>query len=453
MYKKFVQLSAMAAAAQAADNSASDHWAVIVVGSGGYMNYRHHADGCHAYQQAKANGIPEDQIIMLAIDNVAQSSSNPYPGKLFNKPTPKGTPGVDVYKGCNIDYKGNDANKDNLLKALKGDTSVKKALKSNANSKIFFSYFDHGAPGLVGMPVGKYLYADELMSAFKFMHENKMYKELVMYMEACESGSMFENLPKDINVYALSAANGHESSWGTYCSPNDMVDGKSIRSCLGDLFSVNWMEDLDKAMKDKQMGIETLITQYNTVKTKTNKSHVLQWGDLTIDKEVIGQFEAATFAEPKDTWAALKSIGKRFVKEQVGWDDYQTAQKNDFAVDVRDINMHYLYTKVAEDPSEENQKALMEELNNRLATDKRFEQLFPQFFEQVKDKKWPELATEDFDCYRNLIDLYTESCGEADTYAMKYFGNFIHQCQAIKYYQGALNDFKTKLANTCQSSA
>lgn len=59
---------------------ASDHWAVIVVGSAGYENYRHHADGCHAYQLALKNGIPEDQIIMFAYDNVADSYSNPYRG-------------------------------------------------------------------------------------------------------------------------------------------------------------------------------------------------------------------------------------------------------------------------------------------------------------------------------------------------------------------------------------
>lgn len=109
MFKKFVQLSAMAAATQAkneTENSTADHWAVIVVGSAGFGNYRHHADGCHAYQQAVKNGVPKDQIIMLAYDDVAQARQNPYPGKLFNKPTPSGTPGVDVYKGCNIDYKG-----------------------------------------------------------------------------------------------------------------------------------------------------------------------------------------------------------------------------------------------------------------------------------------------------------------------------------------------------------
>lgn len=63
-------------------------------------------------------------------------------------------------------------------------------------------------------------------------------------MEACESGSMFQSLNTP-NVYALSASNPTESSWGTYCSPDDKVDGTSIGSCLGDLFSVNWMENSD----------------------------------------------------------------------------------------------------------------------------------------------------------------------------------------------------------------
>jgi len=64
---------------------------------------------------------------------------------------------------------------------------------------------------------------------------------------------MFENLPTDLNLYAVSAANGKESSWGTYCQPSDdVVDGKHIGSCLGDLFSVNWLEDTDAADTTKE---------------------------------------------------------------------------------------------------------------------------------------------------------------------------------------------------------
>lgn len=95
------------------------------------------------------------------------------------------------------------------------------------------------------------------------MHTNKMYKEMTMYIEACESGSLFQNiLEDDIGVYAVSATDATTSSWGTYCPPDDKINGKSIGSCLGDLFSVNWMEDTDKA----DIKTETLQEQYKTVK-------------------------------------------------------------------------------------------------------------------------------------------------------------------------------------------
>jgi legumain len=77
------------------------------------------------------------------------------------------------------------------------------------------------------------------------MYDNKSYNRLVYYLEACESGSMFENLPTNLNIYALSAANPTESSWAAYCGSDAVVGGKNIGSCLGDLFSVNWMEDTD----------------------------------------------------------------------------------------------------------------------------------------------------------------------------------------------------------------
>lgn len=54
---------------------------------------------------------------------------------------------------------------------------------------------------------------------------------------------MFTALPNNTKIYALSAANPSESSWGTYCSPQDVVQGKHIGSCLGDLFSVNFLEN------------------------------------------------------------------------------------------------------------------------------------------------------------------------------------------------------------------
>lgn len=54
---------------------------------------------------------------------------------------------------------------------------------------------------------------------------------------------MFHDLPKDLNIYGVTAANESESSYATYCDSDAYVNGKDLGTCLGDLFSVKWMED------------------------------------------------------------------------------------------------------------------------------------------------------------------------------------------------------------------
>jgi legumain len=44
------------------------------------------------------------------------------------------------------------------------------------------------------------------------MHKQKRYKELVFYIEACYSGSMFKGiLSENIGVYAITAANANRN--------------------------------------------------------------------------------------------------------------------------------------------------------------------------------------------------------------------------------------------------
>jgi len=121
------------------------------------------------------------------------------------------------------------------------------------------------------------------------MHKKSMYKKLVMYLETCESGSMFEGMSTP-DVYAVSASSPSESSWGYYCGGDAMVDGKNIGSCLGDLFSIAWMEDSDAT----DITSETLNKQYDNVKTRTSKSKVMQWGDLSFDSDKVSDYQGTT---------------------------------------------------------------------------------------------------------------------------------------------------------------
>lgn len=69
-------------------------------------------------------------------------------------------------------------------------------------------------------------------------------KTQAFYVEACESGSMFEGLlPEGLNIYASTAANAVENSYGTYCPDDYHYVPLEYDTCLGDLYSVSWMED------------------------------------------------------------------------------------------------------------------------------------------------------------------------------------------------------------------
>merc|ERR550537_254994 len=95
-----------------------------------------------------------------------------------------------------------------------------KVLKSTAEDQVFVTFFDHGAPGLIAFPSSgifqSALHRQQLQDTLSQMQQAKMFKQLVFYLEACESGSMFENFNVS-GVYAVTAANAKESSWGTYC--------------------------------------------------------------------------------------------------------------------------------------------------------------------------------------------------------------------------------------------
>lgn len=141
---------------------------------------------------------------------------------------------------------------ENFIGAITGSetlaSSGRKVLKSNEESKVFMYLADSGATGLLAFPNMNYLYANEFNKALEKMHDKKMYGEMLVYLEASEAGSIFEDLlPKNSSILVVTATGNDETSFATYCYPDDIVNGKHIGTCLGDTFSVNWMEDSDMA--------------------------------------------------------------------------------------------------------------------------------------------------------------------------------------------------------------
>jgi len=101
-------------------------------------------------------------------------------------------------------------------------------------------------------------------------------------MEACESGSMFENLlTEEMGVYAMTAASPDEPSYAYYWDEERNV-------WLADQFSVSWIVDSEGNMT---APFETIKQQFETTKQRTTESSVQQYGNFYLNTEDVGEFQ------------------------------------------------------------------------------------------------------------------------------------------------------------------
>ena len=370
------------------------NWAILVAGSDGFWNYRHQADVSHAYQIMKAGGIPEDHIITMMYNDVASSSENPFPGELYNHP---GDDVPDVYKGVVVDYEGKDNTPETFMKVLLGDESTgKKVLKSTEEDNVFLFFSDHGGSDVLCWPSSD-LGKEDFQNTLKKMHEKKMYKHFVLYIEACYSGSMGVGFPEDLGITIVTAANDRESSWGWYCGEEAVVKGKNIGSCLGDEFSVFWMEDTDKG----EQKTETLEEQWTRIKAGVTKSHASRYGDVSFSQDLIGEYVG--FPE--------KKVYKEVPVE--AWDS-------------RDNKMLYFRHKYLTSTGAEKrkyEKLYLEEVSLRQQIDRYFnsiakaDRLYSAYPGPVKD----------FNCYKAGIAQMEAIFGRND-YQFKYYNVLANMC-------------------------
>nr|ALL55653.1 asparaginyl endopeptidase [Clitoria ternatea] len=410
------------------DNLPGTSWAVLLAGSKDYWNYRHQADICHAYQILRKGGLKEENIIVFMYDDIAFNENNPRPGVIINKPD-----GSDVYEGVPKDYTGEDVNVNNFLAVLLGNKSALtggsgKVLNSGPDDHIFIYFTDHGGAGVLGMPAGPFIFADDLNEVLKKKHASGTYKRLVFYLEACESGSIFEGLlPEDINVYATTASNAEESSWGTYC-PGD-YDGPppEYSTCLGDLYSIAWMEDSDI----HNLRTETLHQQYKLVKERTigggsyYGSHVMQYGDIDLSSDVLFQYLGTNPANDNFT----------FVDENYLRSSSKPVNQHDADL----IHFWDKFRKAPGDSAKKNtaQKQLLEVMSHRMHIDNTV-QLIGKLLFGVE--KGPEILNnvrpvgsvlvDDWACMKAMVRTFETHCGSLSQYGMKHMRSFANICNA-----------------------
>nr|AWD84473.1 asparaginyl endopeptidase 1 [Pigea enneasperma] len=408
------------------DDEIGTRWAVLVAGSNGYGNYRHQADVCHAYQLLRKGGLKEENIVVFMYDDIAKNELNPRPGVIINHPQ-----GEDVYHGVPKDYTGQHVTAHNLYAVLLGNkTAVKggsgKVVDSKPNDRIFLYYSDHGGPGVLGMPNMPYLYAMDFLEVLKKKHASKSYREMVIYVEACESGSIFEGImPEDLSIYVTTASNAQENSWGTYCPGEDPGAPPEFTTCLGDLYSVAWMEDSETHNLKK----ETIKDQYKTVKARALRantyhegSHVMEYGNRSIKGEKLylyQGFDPATVNLPPNNGLIDKPME---------------------VVNQRDAELIFLWQmyKRSEDKSEKKTEILnqiKETMRHRNHLDGSMELIGTLLFGPRKGSsilhsvREPGLPlVDDWKCLKSMVRLFETHCGSLTQYGMKHMRAFANIC-------------------------
>ncbi|RLM74129.1 vacuolar-processing enzyme beta-isozyme 1 [Panicum miliaceum] len=389
------------AAAPAAEDEVGTRWAVLVAGSSGYGNYRHQADVCHAYQILRKGGVKEENIVVFMYDDIAHNILNPRPGIIINHPK-----GENVYTGVPKDYTGDQVTTENFFAVLLGNKS---AITGGS------------------MPNLPYLYAGDFIKVLKKKHASNSYSKMVIYVEACESGSIFEGLmPQDLNIYVTTAANPVENSWGTYCPGMDPPPPPEYITCLGDLYSVSWMED----SQTHNLMKESIKDQYEVVKTRTSNSnkykegsHVMEYGDKTFKNEKLFLYQGFDPANAN-------------IANTLLWPGPKGA------VNQRDADLLFMWQRYEQlnGGSEEKLRALREikeTVQHRKHLDSSIDfvgrlvfgfENGPKMLEAVRAPGQP--LVDDWDCLKRMVRIFESQCGSLTQYGMKYMRAFANICNS-----------------------
>ncbi|PIO25224.1 hypothetical protein AB205_0208710, partial [Aquarana catesbeiana] len=230
------------------------------------------------------------------------------------------------------------------------------------------------------------LHVEDLNRTIQYMHENKMYKKMVLYIEACFSGSMMNHLPNNIDVYATTSANPHEFSYACYYD-------KKRNTYLGDYYSVSWMEDSD--MED--LSQETLYKQYLLVKKRTHTSHVTQYGNRTISKMKVGQFQgSAKTTAPPMTLEPIPNLDLTPSPEVPMAILKRKLMATNDAAEARDLLSRIKALQEA--------KALIEESLKKIVS------LVTDSDEMTEEILTDQMDINDYSCYREAVEHFKKQC-------------------------------------------
>jgi len=218
-------------------------------------------------------------------------------------------------------------------------------------------------------------------------------------------------LPKNINIYATTDSNPTESSYACY------YDAQR-ETYLGDVYSVNWIENSDV----KSFGNETLIKQFDIVKKETNTSHVQEYGDLTIGKLPLTQFQGE----------------KSSLNQLIGGEEF-VAELN--PVDSGEVPLAIAFKKMVSAKNEQQRHELLLQYEQLISARNYLINHLTRFVESIKHLVGNDVNSvlntkrEVFhrSCYRQFVDTFHKQCLNLNQhpYALRKLYVFVNVCEML----------------------
>lgn len=366
------------------------NWAVLVAGSNTFMNYRHQADVCHAYQLLHNNNIPDSNIIVMMYDDIAYNSLNPYKGVIINEPN-----GYNVYENVLKDYVGEDVNPTTFIGVLTGNKTMAKGkvLNTGSDDTIFLYFVGYGGPGFISFG-NQRLYSHELKNILFDLYSANKFSLALIYMDSSFSGSIFTGeLIPNMFILAITSTNPIQLNYACYWD-------EKIGVYLADVFSINWLINTGNQMN---IDNETIGTQFKILRNETNNSTVCSYGDMNIFNLLIKQFFGIN--------NGIKNI-------------IHSNKITDF------IQTDHIKLKTLINFSSKS------EINDEILSIKKYDEMFKEKYDLIKKYKPTNCHVNQNDyidtiCLKNLIDKFEQMNGQLTEYGMKYMAVFAEECKLI----------------------
>jgi len=271
-------------------------------------------------------------------------------------------------------------------------------------------------------------------------YNNSMYSQLLFYLEACESGSMFDGiLSNKTNVFATTAATPDQPSYAFYY--ND-----TLSTYMADEYSIRWMQD----STNNWDAYESLIKQFKDVAQIVKESQPQKYGDFDFDHEPIEDFEAYQDRKSKGEYVLklLKNSIKNLEKESLVPDlsnynkDWRPSTSAMNSRDVKLAILQHRYLSAKDIDAKIYAASLVEdEMEYRLTIDLLFDELIKyvagfsnngdykltdSFVDAIK---YGHIRPSNYQCLKYVYNKYEENCERFTDYSLKYVNTLVNLCE------------------------